>query len=120
MPPPWVIPANFDGAKFRARYNLTREQFWVLGNLLFLKPGISIADDPPVIELNDPQPEQNRRLAQEQLSETPAGQLIRALAAVLLTEINNLRAAVIPPLPPRTLQQLKTAIINRIDDGTAD
>lgn len=36
--------------------------------------------------------------------------LLRAVVEVLLVEINTLRAAAIPPLPPRTLAQMEAAV----------
>lgn len=52
--------------------------------------------------------------------DTPEYVTFRALAHVLLREINALRAAVVPPLAAVTLAQLKTAIANEIDAGSAD
>lgn len=120
MPQPWPVTQNFSGAKFAARYGLNRDAFYVREGQLFLQPPAIIPDDPPIFDLNDPPIEIARSGAKKSFAETPDGQLIRALAAVMLNEINILRAAVIPLLPPRTLAQLKTAIIARIDDGTAD
>lgn len=38
----------------------------------------------------------------------------RALALVILDEVNTLRAAAVPPLTPRTASQLRTAIRNKL------
>lgn len=43
---------------------------------------------------------------------------LRAFISILIEEINTLRA--LHSLPDRTIAQLKTAIGNRIDDGTID
>ena len=120
MPQPWPIPTTFDGEKFAARYGLTPSQFYVIAGLLSLIPPATIPDDPPILDIADAPVLVARREAKKSATQTREGQVIRALAAVALSEINILRAAVIPPLPPRTLDQLKTAIINKIDDGTAD
>lgn len=48
----------------------------------------------------------------------PLPKAVRALALVMLDEINLLRAAA--GLPARTAAQLKTAVRNRIDAGDAD
>lgn len=40
--------------------------------------------------------------------------LLRAFALVVLDEINILRGAAIPPLSARTIQQLKTAMRNKL------
>jgi len=48
------------------------------------------------------------------------GQVIRALAEVVMDEINILRDLQKPSLPLRTLTQLKNAIKKKIDDGNAD
>ena len=50
----------------------------------------------------------------------PDYKLLRALASILVDEINVLRAAVSPALPARTLAQVRTAIQNRIDGGLID
>jgi hypothetical protein len=120
MPQPWPIPADFSGKKFATRYAITRRDFFIENNALSLTPGVNIPDDPPIFEPNDPTNIAERENTREIFAGTPTGQLVRALSAVMVQEINTLRAAVVPPLPPRTLQQLKNAIINRIDDGTAD
>lgn len=51
-------------------------------------------------------------------SRSDLGMIFRAFADVLKDEINILRAN--DGLPDRTLNQLKTAIRNRIDSGTVD
>jgi hypothetical protein len=46
--------------------------------------------------------------------------LIRALAFVVLDEINLIRENAAINLPPRTFSQLRTAIKNKIDSGDVD
>lgn len=46
--------------------------------------------------------------------------LLRALVLIMLDEINILRAAAVPVLPPRTKAQLVTAMTNKINAGSAD
>ena len=46
--------------------------------------------------------------------------LQRAVVSMLLNEINLIRAALVPPLPPRTMAQARTAISNKLADGTVD
>jgi hypothetical protein len=43
------------------------------------------------------------------------GKVLRAIVLTLLDELNILRAAVVPPLAPRTATQARTAIRNKID-----
>lgn len=50
----------------------------------------------------------------------PVYKLIRAVALITMDEINILRQNPTSVLPPRTAEQLKTAIRNRIDGGEAD
>lgn len=50
----------------------------------------------------------------------PQNVLIRAVLAVLLDEINPLRATFIPTLPARTLSQLRAAVQNKINSGAVD
>lgn len=53
-------------------------------------------------------------------SREAANKLVRAVALAVLDEINTLRAALVPPLPARTVAQLRTAVQNKITAGTAD
>ena len=46
--------------------------------------------------------------------------LIRALALVLLDEVNTIRALLVPAQGARTIAQLRTAIQGKINAGTAD
>ena len=51
---------------------------------------------------------------------TPCSKSLRAVLLLLLDELNLLRAAVVPPLPARTMTQLRNAIGTKIDSGGAD
>ena len=120
MPAPWVIPSSFDGTKFSARYSLQPHDFYVIDGLLFLRDSVTIPDDPPIFDPPDSPTIVRRNHAAHIFEDTTIGQVVRALAAVALDEINILRAAVVPALPARTLTQLKNAVLNKINNGTAD
>ena len=64
--------------------------------------------------------QQSRERSKEALNRTRSEieGLIRALAFVVLDEINTLRSAA--SLPTRTKQQLKNAITSKLDSGEAD
>ena len=53
-----IIPQNFSGAKFAARYGLNPfvipPDFWLIKDQLYVKPGIQLPDDPPIFEPPDP------------------------------------------------------------------
>ena len=62
-----------------------------------------------------------RLSAKNYLSETHFSLVLhRAIVLTIMDEINILRAAVVPALPARTANQIRTAITNRINGGTAD
>jgi hypothetical protein len=48
------------------------------------------------------------------------GQLIRAVVLVILDEINVIRTNALLSLVPRTATQVRTAIANKLDAGSAD
>lgn len=59
-----------------------------------------------------------RLTAKTLFDNSTTGKLFRAFASILVDEINTLRGQ--HSLAPRTLAQLRTAILNRIDSGTVD
>jgi hypothetical protein len=125
MPFPFPInPATFDGEKFRVRYGLAIDDFFArlnnLGQLeLHLKSGITIPDDPPIIESPDPPNIVRRNRAKTTFSD-PEMIILRAIVILILNQINTIRAALVPPLPAITIAQFRTALLNLIDAGTAD
>lgn len=54
------------------------------------------------------------------LDQESRGAVLRAIALVMMDEINLIRAKLTPPLPLRTASQIKTAIQNKLDSGGAD
>lgn len=61
-----------------------------------------------------------RRVAKEEFLTGKSEIIVRALVLLLLDEINNLRAKVIPALPPITAQQVKGILQDKINSGGAD
>jgi hypothetical protein len=124
---PYPLLANFSGRKFIARYGVTTEQFWAAGGQLYTS--VTLPDDPPIQEavdspavvaaaknLTDRTQASDRFVSGIDLE----AKALRALALIVMDEINILRAAVVPSLPARTLAQLKTAFTNKLTAGTAD
>ena len=49
----YLMPAEFDGGKFAARYGLdSMKDFWIIGGLLYVPE--TLPDDPPIFEAPDP------------------------------------------------------------------
>jgi hypothetical protein len=46
----WKIPDNFDGQAFAERYGLGRMDFYVNNGNLHLRNGVTLPDDPPIME----------------------------------------------------------------------
>lgn len=100
MPAPWTILTPFDGGKFATRYGLvagfTNPDFYFIGNQLFLRAGVTIPDDPPIIDPPDSQTTVLRNLAVAETNSSGfLAKFIRAVAAVMVDEINFLRDDVI-------------------------
>ena len=58
-------PKAFDGTKFKARYDLTNEDFWADSESICVREGIVLPDDPPIFDAPTPRdPELNVRLAE--------------------------------------------------------
>lgn len=143
MPMPWTISTPFSGVKFAARYSLTNNDFYMVGNQLFLREGVTIPDDPPIVDPPDAPVVVLRNLA---VAEIDSGEfrakLLRGVAAVLVDEFNlhalkinaildavdgaatlaalKTAIAAIPDYPQRTLPQVVTAIKAKINAGTVD
>lgn len=115
----YPVIANFSGSKFAARYGITPKDFWIEGGRLFLRDGATVKDDPPIQEAADAPNIVARNTAKITIDRTNANEvLLRAIVAVLIDELNTLRA--LHSLPPRTLSQAVTAVKNKIDSGGAD
>ena len=132
------LAGAFDGGKFKARYGLTNDDFSVTGDQLCLKPGITIPDNPLILEVSDPQVAR-RTLEKDRIDRE---RVLRAIVLLVLDEFNahankinaildavdqsvtladlKLRIAAIPDYPQRTGAQLLNAIKNKIDSGDAD
>ena len=55
MPGPYPFTlSGFDGAKFKARYNLVTEDFMAREGFIHLRAGLVLPDDPPIFEAPDP------------------------------------------------------------------
>jgi hypothetical protein len=128
MPMPWTIPANFSGAKFAARYSLTKDQFYLLAGQLYVRSGVTVPDPPIMDEEDTPAV---KAAAKNLTDRTGASdrfvsgidleaKALRALALIVLDEINTIRTNAALGLAPRTLAQLKTAFTNKLNAGSAD
>jgi len=129
MPQPWTVDiATFSGRKFAIRYGLDPQRpDFTLSPLttttahLFLRPGVAIPHDPPILEPPDSLPFTTREAVLRQLTSTNAtATLARALLLTVLDAVNTLRAASVPPLPAITKAQLLTALTNKLNSGQAD
>jgi hypothetical protein len=64
---------------------------------------------------------QSRALAQAALSQADADhRLLRAVLLALLDQLNVIRAALVPPLPPVTVAQALTAVRAKANSAAAD
>lgn len=129
MPPPYQITlALFDGSKFALRYNLSPRvpDFWITPEtrttgLLYLRDGIVLPDDPPIIEPPDPPAQNNQQKATVVTNlQDPLGVTVRALILTTMDYLNQLRTAANPPLPPLTKTQVMRALDTKIKSGEAD
>ena len=135
----FTITGPFDGAKFKARYGLLTENFFVRAGELCLRPGITIPDNPPIFDAPD-SPEVVQRIAEK--ARIDKERVLRAIVLLVLDEFNTHASkinailtaidgasslaevktaiAAIPDYPQRTGAQLLNAIKNKIDSGDAD
>jgi len=96
MPQPWTISiAGFDGQKFATRYGLDslRDFFCqpidATTQRLFLRQGVTIPDDPPIIDAPDSAAIVERKRAVLSVDSPRAeNKLLRAVGAVLVDELN--------------------------------
>lgn len=84
--------AECDGAKFMARYGFTKGDFWRVGNFLVLRDFVFMPDNPPICEQANTPVVAARNAAKVRLDSMPE-MVLRAAAAVLLDQVNLLRAA---------------------------
>jgi hypothetical protein len=135
-----VAPPPFDGAKFMARYNITVNDFYVSNGLLYYPDSLP---DNPILDGPDAPNIVQQNLAKDLvIAGVSASVFARAVAAVLLDELNahadkinailsavdaatsladlKTRIGLIADYPQRTLAQAKTSINNKIDSGEAD
>lgn len=89
----YVIGGECDGTKFMSRYGLVKGDFWLVGNVLFLRDSVSMPDNPPICEAPAPYNIVARSVAKTQIDSSKE-LVLRAAAAVLLDQINFLRAAI--------------------------
>lgn len=91
----WTLPLGSEcsGSKFIGRYKLTKSDFWIIGQTLILKDGVAMPDNPPICENSDTPVIASRNIAKLDIDSQRAV-ILRATAAVLLDQVNLLRAAV--------------------------
>lgn len=76
-------PKTFDGAKFKARYGYTNDDFWADTEHIYLREGIVCPDNPPIFEPPDPKdPELDVKLA-EFLADIEALPVVPGLKKIL-------------------------------------
>lgn len=99
-----IDPQAFDGEKFRRRYGLQLTDFYVDGDQLVVRDGITLPDDPPVFEPPDPPQERSRALALAELDRPALGAIIAWVAdklnVPLATAIREVKGILGPPPPP--------------------
>lgn len=88
----WSLPANFDGEAFRARYNLGEWDYFVTGGNLVLREGITLPDDPPIMDIVNPTQKAQQRIHTATVSNDPQAKAIRGLARVILASVSNVIA----------------------------
>lgn len=63
----------------------------------------------------------NSKFAEDELvDKNPIDKVVRALMLVILDEINLIRSKLSPALAARTAANIKTAMVNKLRDGSAD
>jgi len=100
MPSPWIISTPFDGAKFAARYGLDslKGDFWMERSpkeefLLFVKDGIKLPNDPPIIDPPDTPDEIRKKAFVAALDKRdPQIDALKAMVFSLNDEVNKLKA----------------------------
>lgn len=94
----YVIPSGeCDGIQFMQRYNLSKGDFWMVGDTLFLKDSVFMPDNPPICDPAIGATIASRMFAKNQVDSQ--GQiLLRAITSTLLDQMNVLRAATPHPL----------------------
>ena len=134
-----VSSANFDGAKFKARYKLTNDDFRYSSDSVCVRAGITLPDNPPIFEASD-SPEVAAR--KREMTRIDQEKVLRAILLIILSEFNlhankinsildavdastsladlKTRIAAIQDYPQRTQTQLINSIKNAIDAGDAD
>ncbi len=112
----YPIIGECSGAKFMARYKLSRGDFWIVGNKLVLKNGVKVSDNPPICEASDSPDTVKHNAAKRELNSQQLVYL-RAIIAVMVDQLNAQRA---PGTPPITMKQIHDAIEDKIDAGVGD
>lgn len=88
----WRLPENFDGAAFRERYNLGEWDYFARDGMLVLRDGITLPDNPPIMEVVDAVNREKKRIDAFATSNDPQAKSIRGLARVVLASVSNVIA----------------------------
>lgn len=88
----WQVPSDFDGQAFRERYGLTKFDFVVRDGILTLEPGITLPDNPPIMDTVDPVRKFQQRIADFVTSGDTQARSVRGLARVVLSSVSNVIA----------------------------
>lgn len=116
----WLYPADFDAGNIAVQDDGAGAfiSHWNVAGVPQPTPAEVLAQLPVFTAAGGAQIFKRRR-AKGVIDEQGAnGKMLRAILLTILDEINILRAQ--HGLPPRTPQQARTAIANKIDAGTAD
>lgn len=105
----WKMPDNFDGAKFAERYALTINDFYASDGNLILSKGVTIPDDPPIMDLCDTPEEIAKKAAEASFNETSE---LHATIKVLNERINVLEA--LSGIKVSTFDETKAAVVAEI------
>lgn len=88
----WAVPDNFDGEAFAKRYGLGKFDFYVNNGHLQLRAGVTLPDDPPIMEACDAAKHISKQMDDAMLSHEPQAKAIRGLARVILNSVSNVIA----------------------------
>lgn len=88
----WQIPNDFDGEAFAKRYGLGKFDFYINNGDLHLRKGVTIPDDPPIMETCDPVKNARKQIQETLVSDNLHAKSTRGLARVVLESVSNVIA----------------------------
>lgn len=102
----WRVPKDFDGESFRDRYGLSKFDFTVRDGILTLEPGVTIPDNPPIMDAVDPAKREKKKRAKaaEKLDDAD-GKIVMDMLEAMYAELRKNK--------PRTFAELKAEVVGR-------